>query len=358
MAGSVSRFPIGPVVTDPELCLNRIHIRAGCSICVETCPVGAISLDDGVDLDRDSCVHCGACVWKCPVGVFAQRRLYEAELANIAEDAEGAIEIGCPLAAGGARAPLYVRLPTCLASLAPSQLIHLAETEAVFLDDSGCPDCPLDMGSVISEAAETANAWLSAWGRTGYIALSTAQAGSVAPDADTVVIELAEHVDRRGFFLALASGPEHIPERERLIQVLSQWPEPENRLVETDALGLAALEVKADLCIACGHCADFCPTEALDLSLEGSRFTLRFSPYRCVDCGICELVCQPTAFTRRTDIPVAAITAQVPLLEGGWHACKRCGQVTADHTGELCFWCGLEQNPPGVGTLLGRTPIR
>jgi len=39
----------------------------GCGICVEECPAGAISLDEGkASIDDDTCITCGRCHDVCP----------------------------------------------------------------------------------------------------------------------------------------------------------------------------------------------------------------------------------------------------------------------------------------------------
>lgn len=44
----------------------------GCGACEGGCPVGAITLNDGVaTVDADTCIDCGACVGGCPVGAIA-----------------------------------------------------------------------------------------------------------------------------------------------------------------------------------------------------------------------------------------------------------------------------------------------
>ncbi|MBE5758146.1 MAG: 4Fe-4S dicluster domain-containing protein [Clostridiales bacterium] len=43
----------------------------GCGACVGTCPVNAISLNDGkAVIDQDVCVKCGACAQTCPVSAI------------------------------------------------------------------------------------------------------------------------------------------------------------------------------------------------------------------------------------------------------------------------------------------------
>jgi ferredoxin len=39
-----------------------------CGACVDTCPVGAITMEDKAVVDAASCVDCGACEGVCPTG--------------------------------------------------------------------------------------------------------------------------------------------------------------------------------------------------------------------------------------------------------------------------------------------------
>lgn len=50
-----------------------------------------------------------------------------------------------------------------------------------------------------------------------------------------------------------------------------------------------------DICIQCGACASFCPTEALTMEREG--MTVSFDNSKCVVCGMC-LDCCPTRAIR------------------------------------------------------------
>lgn len=39
----------------------------GCSLCVEVCPVDAITMKDGkAQIDADACIDCGICEGECP----------------------------------------------------------------------------------------------------------------------------------------------------------------------------------------------------------------------------------------------------------------------------------------------------
>ena len=41
-----------------------------CGACIDTCPVGAISMEDKAVVDAASCVDCGACEGVCPTGAI------------------------------------------------------------------------------------------------------------------------------------------------------------------------------------------------------------------------------------------------------------------------------------------------
>ena len=43
----------------------------GCGICVNMCPVNAISISDGIaQIDQEKCIHCGKCLHMCPVNAI------------------------------------------------------------------------------------------------------------------------------------------------------------------------------------------------------------------------------------------------------------------------------------------------
>jgi len=47
------------VIIDKEKC-------TGCGVCVDTCPVTALAVEDEKVNVNDECIDCGACVSECP----------------------------------------------------------------------------------------------------------------------------------------------------------------------------------------------------------------------------------------------------------------------------------------------------
>jgi len=47
----------------------------GCGLCLEVCPHGVFSMDEGHARiqDRDACMECGACALNCPPGALRVR---------------------------------------------------------------------------------------------------------------------------------------------------------------------------------------------------------------------------------------------------------------------------------------------
>jgi 2-oxoglutarate ferredoxin oxidoreductase subunit delta len=66
------------------------------------------------------------------------------------------------------------------------------------------------------------------------------------------------------------------------------------------------IHIDKERCKGCDFCVDFCPTEALQMSVElsskGYNFAVVDDESKCLACGFCELIC-----------PEFAITVSIPL---------------------------------------------
>ncbi|MDA8346116.1 MAG: 4Fe-4S binding protein [Thermaerobacter sp.] len=56
----------------------------GCNLCVQSCPAGILSLDDGERViveDISRCIFCGVCAARCPDFVFTLARTAQPQVA-------------------------------------------------------------------------------------------------------------------------------------------------------------------------------------------------------------------------------------------------------------------------------------
>jgi ferredoxin len=60
-----------------------------------------------------------------------------------------------------------------------------------------------------------------------------------------------------------------------------------------------------DICIQCGACASFCPTQALDIDRDSMQVS--FDNSRCVVCGMCLDCCPTRAIQLHFDLREAAV---------------------------------------------------
>lgn len=396
-----------PVVNEDH-CLNRRFRQRACTICQDVCPVDAIRVELGntyglnpprVTLDETVCARCGLCLHACPAGAFThpglpeyQRRLHRAaaRLTTIP------LELTCPARPGETTtAAVEARLQTgrCLAALSLADLIDLARPREhdLWLDDTGCAECPL--GAVHDEIRRTvyqANLLLEAWGHPARVRLSSLEATHMSPqdDTDDTASVGAQHVVSRGVPLhdarqpalsrrelitflrdaatraALVAAADLVPpgpdpatlpphqrlrhslpyHRRHLTAALQRLGAPAAETVDLRELPWTVVNV-SDACSACQLCARFCPTAAIryrEVEEEGkNRFMLTFVPPDCVACGICEMACPEDAITYTHVIYTDwLITREEALLHrGDLVACEDCGQPTAAAEPPVCYVC-------------------
>lgn len=384
-------FDLTPPGLHPDRCVNARHRQAGCTLCVDHCPVGAIQLAMGAQplpmLDAASCVGCGVCVRVCPTDAFSQGLHPETRLVNLREEfpADEGLILVCPQHPAPARSSApgryAIRHQRCLAAFSSEQLLVLSQDGGrnVWLADDACAECPIGrLHEAIVAIADAANRLLTAFGRPAAIHLvSQAQA---QPHDVQVLDGTAPAVSRRGFFRSLGKlaqqrmdeSVEHLPKPlfspgapvdqrlpyqttaslQRLNQHLAELaqqavPDPA-LLLDTAGLPWATASVDVSACSGCQLCARFCPTGALNYLWgemdDGTVFNLTFHPALCLDCNICVAVCPEDAISMEQRVRLGdLLTPERKLLMAGYlEPCQRCGTLTCrrpedDQT--LCYVC-------------------
>ncbi len=388
------RFHLSPPDLHLDRCINARHRQAGCRLCVERCPVDALSLAPGPHplpvLDAETCVGCGVCIPICPTDVFSQAMQPETTLISFQEDIpqEGVMALACAQHPEPEETPApadYVIHHTrCLAAFSIEQLLTLSRNgeRALWLSDEICGDCPIGRAhATIEQLVEGSNQVLTGFGLNPAIHLtSKSPLPPTQSQPKPLLPSNAPAVDRRGFFRSigklaqqrlgtaetrasrpmLAPGapldqrlPYHTPFslqklNQHLMALEDKATPNESWLLTADALPWAELQLDVETCSGCQLCARFCPTGALNYLWgemeEGEVFNITFHPRLCLDCNICVAVCPENALHLDHAVTLAdLLNPERQLLIADYLApCERCGTLTRSRPDEekiLCYVC-------------------
>lgn len=361
------------VSLDASRCLHSLDKSSGCELCVNACPVDAITFVEGngkmtVSHDGETCVKCGLCLRVCPVEAFTGDNGVPDLLAFVSQrDKRGIVELACALHPGKEKGPpqsdVVVNTGACLAALGPSaimSLMALGVAHVIFRVDV-CQACPLgrSKAEINKTVAQFKNLFAGDEGFGSPVTLLE----SIHDDwpSRPVASAKAPPKSRRDFFRALTM-PEELPEDVRCLMFV-EMPEdgkypPRERLrliralkfIPEDLLSSEPLEtfqaskIAADEeCTACGVCERACPTGAMQfIGDDGDSFTLTFTAGSCTDCGLCLTYCEPQALIRDGAPRLYDWLAEEPavLLSGDLKNCRRCGAPFAQSlAGDLCPVC-------------------
>ncbi len=388
------RFHLPPPDLHLDRCVNARHRQAGCRLCIDYCPVDALSLATGPHplpiMDDEACIGCGLCIPICPTDVFSQAMQPETTLISFQEDMprEGVMALACAQHPEPEQTPApadYVIHHTrCLAAFSIEQLLTLSRNgeRALWLSDEICGDCPIGRAhTTIEQLVEGSNQVLTGFGLHPAIHLTSSIPQSSEPSPPKPVLPSnAPALDRRGFFRSigklaqqrldaaeiraarpmLAPGapidqrlPYHVPHslqqiNEHLMVLADTGAPNHTQALTSEALPWADVQLHVEACSGCQLCARFCPTGALNYLWgemeEGMVFNITFHPRLCLDCNICVAVCPENALNLVHAVTLADLldTERQLLIADYLVPCERCGTLTRPRPGEednLCYVC-------------------
>jgi len=355
---------------DASRCLNQLHQGVECRHCVNHCPGEALVLSKhDIYLIQDKCLGCGLCFSDCPTQVFTSKQWDETTIvATLKEQKARETQFFCgrhstPYLAKEERDKAAIQIPTCLSSVSKGAWYEIGLLTEVELRLDECEECPMK-GSLarLCLAVNTALEWLNASGHPAefsYIEIAEKAKRKKKLQAASCGLKITS---RRDLFLSLlgrgndSNTPDGSERRISILELrkkhkLNVLPDWQKRFAESyqnhfqqggSPAYWPSIKVKTD-CVNCGMCARYCPTQALQIKVEGNECTHSFVSGYCLDCRICMLACPTQSIIRERQVDQEPFEVKdiykVPVTE-----CKRCATHTLVNEGNLCYWCAKEPN--------------
>ena len=377
----VGRIEQRPINASMDVCLRVRDKTIDCEACYQVCPVEAISLGDGVEIDFEVCNECGICATVCPASVFASRQADDYYLAGIKANLETSEVIGfsCPKQSGAGASDAgipIVELP-CVGRINETLMVGAAVFGAkdVWLNISGCVDCENDsVLKPIHNLVRGVDGLLEVWGSPVAFSLTEEPPKKSGSGGETV--EQTQEYDRRELFskfgrelvasgLGLAKdridklanvfdpGDEkyfeyHLPRRrELLLRLVKKLDAPGEARVSGEGLPIHSLVIDSELCNFCGNCSLFCPTRAIQTHGGPGNASITFSVSRCLGCDLCLKACSPRALAIEETIALSGLyeESEVPLTRMGYYLCSKCQHKFASSVEkDVCDFCEMRES--------------
>lgn len=354
---------------DASRCLNQLHNGVECQHCVNHCPGEALVLSKHeIYLIQDKCLGCGLCFSDCPTQVFTSKQWDETTIvAKVKEQGAEETQFFCghhstPYLAKEEKDKAAIQVPTCLSSVSKGAWYEVGLLTEVELRLDECEKCSMKSSLArLSIAVKTAMEWLNASGHPAefsYIVTAEKAKRKKKLQAASCGLKITS---RRDLFLSLLgqgndSNTPDSPKRNSILEMrkkhnLNVLPDWHKRFAESyqnhfqeggSPAYWPSIKMKTD-CVNCGMCARYCPTQALQITVEGKECTHSFVSGYCLDCRICMLACPTQSIIRERQVDQEPFEVKeiykVPITE-----CKRCAAHTFVNEGNLCYWCAKEPN--------------
>lgn len=352
---------------DTIRCLNQLHHDVECQHCVKNCPGEALVLiDHEIYLIQDNCLGCGLCFSDCPTQVFTSPQWDETTIvADVKEQGAKETQIFCgyhstPYLAKEEKYKGAIQIPTCLSSISKGAWYEIGLLTEVELRLEECENCPMKSSlERMNLAVETAMEWINASGHTSEFSyIETAEKAKRKKKLQATSSGLRV-TSRRDLFLSLLGrGNESEamkPEKNinclelRKKDKLNVMPDWQKRLEESyknhfqeggTSAFWPAIKMSTD-CVNCGMCARYCPTQALQITVEDKECIHSFVSGHCLDCRICMLACPTQSIVRERNIDAAPFALK-DIYKAPVAKCKRCEAYTFVNERNLCYWCEKE----------------
>ncbi len=261
---------------------------AGCGLCDEVCPTGAIEINEQIRLDEDRCVACSFCVQACPRDVF---RFYEISFTELKPKRRSVrvpkADIEVKFIGVDLRTCDRCEDKPCIEVCPTGVMREIIEEHRIDLDACrGCLECVkvCPYGSVTVELEVPQLKRRSNPRLNRELCVECNRCHEVCPTgaADNVPDGDPDPERCLGCYNCVAYCPTEALKR----------PDHHPRPKCTDEV----FYIRPDMCIGCRICYDICPVDAICIE-EITRMPV-IMPDLCVRCGLCTDACPTSAVDR------------------------------------------------------------
>jgi ferredoxin len=330
------------ITVEPLKCLRNDYAYNECSICINLCPQKAITTRKGkLAIDENSCTLCHGCVGVCPTEALESSK-FEPNFFIAKEISIENSELKQKLI--GETLKLSCKdMGVCLSVFDSSHLISLSlkSNRKIEADLSACNECDLNKQDKLKIAIDAAifetNSFLKEFANKNIEVKSDKKTDrrdffkTIFKRSTAVVEEINESVEKPKTKLPL--------KRILLKNAIKEAIEDTNRFVSGD-YSFSISKTIDKSCTNCKSCVEFCPTNALFYSNDFSK--IYFQSGKCIDCSICNDICEPKAFVDgyEHDMSMFAFDKAATAIEHNLIVCKRCKMAFASKEGEeICPKC-------------------
>lgn len=329
---------------------DRCVAWRGCSLCVASCPQGAIFLKEGsASIDKDKCTACGACLPACPEEAISspllgpevldgsldsllcrdERNLEPRAILVTSED------VGALLTTERGSLPpqlVELKLP-CIGALSPWLLLRSFD-----LGSDGVVLIPC--GSTCRHHCQPER-----WQR-------------IIRFVQALLVKLGVEPERLRVFPFCREGPQSLAEllqafveelkkigpsrlcngnrKEKHLNLVALLEDLRRFNIDGSGLsgdeipfGIVRVETGNRTCTLCGVCQERCPTGAITLQEGAELSQLLFDHGRCIACQACVGVCPERVLRMEKTLDFPHLGQTVVLAEERMAHCRRCGKEIA-----------------------------
>jgi ferredoxin len=304
-------------------CLRGDYYHNKCTMCIEVCPIDAISMvREKLTIDT-SCTNCGICIGSCPSEAISMESFDDNQYA-IEFEYKDKDTISCKSDS------------ICIAVFDEHHLISMAlrNEKTIKCDLSHCNGCEHNPENKTYNNIE-------------YVINNSNKFLAEISDKQIEKIEEKSGVEasRRGLFAKVFKTTQTLKEDKNLKSTISEniihSKVPAKRQILKNTLkkddNLSSKQINGEYnflvnkvidyssCTMCRECVEFCPTEALLSNQEQN--TILYQSGKCINCNICNDICKENSVSTSyvgVDLVEFAFDRAKPLISFSLEICQDC----------------------------------